>query len=40
MANLRFFITGGPGAGKTTTLEALAEQGSSSHVILWTIPLT
>ena len=27
MANLRFIITGGPGAGKTTTLEALAERG-------------
>src|SRR5262245_58116402 len=27
MANLRFVITGGPGAGKTTTLEALTERG-------------
>ena len=27
MANLRFVVTGGPGAGKTTTLEALAERG-------------
>lgn len=27
MANLRFVITGGPGAGKTTTLNALAERG-------------
>jgi predicted ATPase len=27
MANLRFIITGGPGAGKTTTLAALAERG-------------
>jgi predicted ATPase len=27
MTNLRFVITGGPGAGKTTTLNALAERG-------------
>jgi len=27
MVNLRFIITGGPGAGKTTILEALAERG-------------
>lgn len=27
MANLRFVVTGGPGAGKTTTLAALAERG-------------
>jgi predicted ATPase len=27
MANLRFVITGGPGAGKTTMLNALAERG-------------
>src|SRR5262249_13162472 len=27
MTNLRSVITGGPGAGKTTTLNALAEQG-------------
>jgi predicted ATPase len=27
MINLRFVITGGPGAGKTTTLEALAVRG-------------
>jgi len=27
MANLRFVITGGPGAGKTTILNALAERG-------------
>src|SRR5262250_1892615 len=27
MTNLRFVITGGPGAGKTTILNALAERG-------------
>ncbi len=27
MTNLRFVITGGPGAGKTTILQALAERG-------------
>src|SRR5215469_13697565 len=27
MTNLRFVITGGPGAGKTTMLHALAERG-------------
>src|SRR5499427_8495297 len=27
MTNLRFVITGGPGAGKTTVLKALAERG-------------
>src|SRR6266446_5928573 len=27
MANLRFVITGGPGAGKTTTLDAIAVRG-------------
>src|SRR5262249_19690760 len=27
MTNLRFVITGGPGAGKTTILHALAERG-------------
>jgi predicted ATPase len=27
MTNLRFVITGGPGGGKTTTLNALAERG-------------
>jgi predicted ATPase len=27
MSNLRFVITGGPGAGKTTVLRALAERG-------------
>jgi len=27
MTNLRFVITGGPGAGKTTILDALAERG-------------
>jgi predicted ATPase len=27
MTNLRFILTGGPGAGKTTVLEALAERG-------------
>jgi predicted ATPase len=27
MANLRFVITGGPGAGKTSTLEAIAVRG-------------
>src|SRR5215469_6913630 len=27
MTNLRFVITGGPGAGKTTILKALAERG-------------
>jgi hypothetical protein len=27
MTNLRFVVTGGPGAGKTTTLEALTERG-------------
>src|SRR5215510_7365808 len=27
MPNLRFVITGGPGAGKTTILHALAERG-------------
>src|SRR6516162_11885472 len=27
MSNLRFVMTGGPGAGKTTTLEALAVRG-------------
>src|SRR5689334_11738222 len=27
MTNVRFVLTGGPGAGKTTTLEALAARG-------------